>query len=292
MSQSTKAKNYCFTYNNYPEDLSTLDQLLEEHGNYAIYGKEICPTTGTPHLQGYLQLKKEDRITGLKKKFNDQINWRVADGSAEQNKTYCSKDGLVKEIGTIVSKGQRSDLTALAKLVTSGATKRKIAEDMPEMVLKFSRGIETLQSWLSSSRTEKTQVYWFYGATGTGKSHKAFEMAPNAYFKMADNKWWDGYEGHEDVIVEDYRRDFSTFSQLLRLLDKYPLMVEAKGSTRPMLAKRIFFTTPKSPQDTWEGRTEEDLAQLLRRVENIWFFNQPWHYTLANLSICDPIKIK
>lgn len=278
----SQAKNYCFTFNNYPDDLASFDAVLFEYGNYFCYGKEVA-STGTPHLQGYVQLKKQDRITGLRKKIPFDVHWEVAKGSADQNKTYCSKDGNFKEVGTIVSKGDRTDLADLAALVKSGASKKRIAEEMPEMVIKYPRGIETLQSWLSGYRQWKTQVFWFYGATGTGKSHKAYELAPDAYFKMADNKWWDGYEGHEDVIVEDYRRDFSTFSSLLRLLDQYPLMIEAKGSTRPMLAKRIFFTTPKSPQDTWENRTEEDLAQLLRRIENIWLFDK---------CKCDPILIK
>jgi hypothetical protein len=39
-----------------------------------------------------------------------------------------------------------------------------------------------------------------------------------------------------------------------------------------MVAKRIFISTPKSPEDTWEGRTEEDLQQLLRRIETIIHF--------------------
>lgn len=69
----------------------------------------------------------------------------------------------------------------------------------------------------------KTEVYWFYGPTGTGKSKLAFEIAKQAssfFVKDATNKWWCGYEQQEVVIVDDYRKDFSTFAQLLRLMDQ------------------------------------------------------------------------
>lgn len=292
MSRESPKKNWCFTFNNYPESLLEFNQVLSDVSNYWIYGKEVCPTTGTPHLQGYIQLKDKVRLKTLKDQVPfPRVRWDGANGTAAHNVTYCSKDGQVSSFGTIIDKGQRSDLTAMCALIAGGAKKRKIAEEMPEMVVKYSRGIEALLSWRSGWREWKTEVFWFYGPTGTGKSHRANAMAPSAYMKMKANKWWDGYEGEEDVIIEDYRCDFSTFSELLVLFDKYRLRIEYKGGSQPMLAKRIFITTPKSPQETWASRTEEDVAQLMRRIENIYYFNQPWHHTCSDL-LCEPIKIK
>eukprot|EP00965_Chrysotila_dentata_P257610 6212938-Pleurochrysis_carterae.AAC.18 len=43
-------RNYVFTKNHYmDEDIDRLDAAEVKH---MIYGKEIAPTTGTPHLQG------------------------------------------------------------------------------------------------------------------------------------------------------------------------------------------------------------------------------------------------
>ena len=118
-------------------------------------------------------------------------------------------------------------------------------------------------------RSWKTVVFWFYGPTGTGKSFAAMEYAKDAYWKMGGNKWWDGYDGQSDVIIDDYRKDLCTFNELLRLLDRYPLLVERKGGSMQFLAKRIFITSPFSPSGVWEGRIEEDLAQLMRRIEHV-----------------------
>lgn len=59
---------------------------------------------------------------------------------------------------------------------------------------------------------------------------------------------------------------------MLRLFDRYPYQVEVKGGTRQFLARKIYVTTPKSPALTWESRTEEDLAQLLRRITEVKHF--------------------
>ena len=115
-------------------------------------------------------------------------------------------------------------------------------------------------------------MYWFYGPTGSGKSRCAEEMFPNAYWAMSTGKWWEGYDGQEVVIINDYRKDFCKFHELLNLLDRYPYRVECKGGSRQFTSKTIVITTPLSPEETWENRTSEDLGQLLRRIDNILFF--------------------
>ena len=89
---------------------------------------------------------------------------------------------------------------------------------------------------------------------------------------MGGVKWWDGYSGQPFVIVDDYRRDLCTFSELLRLLDEYPYRVERKGSSCQFRATDIVITSPKHPRSTWEGRTSEEIGQLLRRIEHVGFF--------------------
>lgn len=75
------------------------------------------------------------------------------------------------------------------------------------------------------------------------------------------------------MIIDDYRADFCKFSELLRLLDRYPYQIQIKGGTRNLLAKRIFITSPKCPLDIWENRTEEELGQLTRRITKITRFD-------------------
>lgn len=268
----SQVRNYCFTYNNYPADLAPFISWYTANCTYIIYGKEIAPTTGTPHLQGYFQLHKKERITGLNKKIPG-VHLIVARGGYDANATYCSKDGEVTQFGTPATDGKRTGLAEACEKIKAGGSLLELAEEMPEVYCRYTRGLEALSCSLSPVRRWKTEVYWYYGPTGTGKSKKADELAPDAYWKPSTTKWWNGYDQHDDIIVDDYRRDFSTFAELLRLFDRYPFSVETKGGTRNFLARRIFITTPKSPSDTWEGRTAEDIEQLMRRIEHIVHFS-------------------
>ena len=63
-----------------------------------------------------------------------------------------------------------------------------------------------------------------------------------------------------------------TFSELLRLLDRYPMQVETKGGSVAFNSPLIIITAPQSPMDMWSGRTQEDLQQLLRRITEVRFF--------------------
>lgn len=48
-------QRFCFTLNNYTEDEFNAFSTEDFCGKfkYFIVGKEVCPTTGTPHLQGF-----------------------------------------------------------------------------------------------------------------------------------------------------------------------------------------------------------------------------------------------
>ena len=65
-------------------------------------------------------------------------------------------------------------------------------------------------------------VYW--GATGTGKSRRAWEEAGlDAYPKDPRTKWWDGYTGQRNVVVDEFRGTIDV-AHLLRWLDRYPAL--------------------------------------------------------------------
>lgn len=121
--------------------------------------------------------------------------------------------------------------------------------------------------YLEPQRDWAPEVYWFYGPTGSGKTRKAFELCEDPWISDQGLRWWDGYDGHEDVIIDDFRKDFCKFHELLRILDRYPYRVEVRGGSRQLLARRIFITSLYSPEETYHMR--EDIGALTRRITEV-----------------------
>ena len=85
-----RSRGWCFTWNNWtPENRATMESIV---CTYIIFGEETAPTTGTPHLQGYVYFANARSLTSVRK-IDGKISWRAAKGDAQQNFDYCTKDG-------------------------------------------------------------------------------------------------------------------------------------------------------------------------------------------------------
>jgi len=206
-------------------------------------------------------------------------------GTPEQAIAYCEKEesrDLTAGFGFVQfgerpagpGQGCRTDLAEIGKRLRDGETIKQVAQDHPGDYIRYHRGLTAFAALFSAPRTVTTDVFWFHGSTGSGKSHAARELSPDAYWKSMDSsKWWDGYDGVADVVLDDYRCNFSTFTFLLRLFDKYPLQVEVKGGTVNFNARRVFVTAPHPPDVMWSNREEKgDLGQLTRRITEVRLF--------------------
>jgi hypothetical protein len=85
-----KYRRYCFTLNNYgTEDIKVLETFFSQ-GKY-IFGEEIGPLCGTPHLQGYVEYKNPVSFQKMKE-VNKKIHIEPAKGDRYSNIKYCGKD--------------------------------------------------------------------------------------------------------------------------------------------------------------------------------------------------------
>lgn len=80
---------WMFTVPNYTQkEVDVLQRMGKDECVYMCFGKEIAPTTGTPHLQGFCILKRKQYYTYFKTVVGRQmwpVFWRVR-GSPEANK--------------------------------------------------------------------------------------------------------------------------------------------------------------------------------------------------------------
>jgi len=269
-TKNRKTRGFCFTLNNYREGQIEKIRGFADQCDYLIFGREVGEN-GTPHLQGYLHFKNPRSWNSIRKWMT---NWHLepAVSTPLKNFEYCSKDGDFEEFGTRpVGERKRTDLDEVKEMVKKGKPMREIVEVVSSyQSFRFAEG---LYKYMEKGRNWEPEVYWFYGPTGTGKTRKAFEMAPDAWVSARDGKWWEGYDAHEDVILDDFRGDFCKFHELLRILDRYPYRIEFKGGSRQLLAKRIFVTSCYHPSEVYKYATEEKMDQLLRRIKVLMKFS-------------------
>jgi hypothetical protein len=151
-------RGFCFTLNNYTdEDLEILKNVSEVE--YAIFGKEIAPTTLTKHIQGFIYFKLQKTISAVIKWFHGKglkPHVEVCKGNIEQNITYCSKEGDFMEIGKRPKQGQRNDLIELFDDVKEGKSDVEIMEKYGEIYLKYFKAIDRVRM---NYRKEKSLEY-------------------------------------------------------------------------------------------------------------------------------------
>lgn len=263
-------RNICFTVNN--PDESYFNTLIQDPRiSYAIAGRENAPSTGTPHLQGYLELNCQ--ISDVQARaLLPGAHISARRGSAVQAAEYCRKeDPEPFEYGTISKQGARSDLAPAVQTIKEGGSMQDVAELYPEQFVRYHKGFVALKNALSTKRSgEVPQVVVLWGPTGTGKSHTAREETTEPYVWGPEmGVWFDGYDGHKHVIFEEFRGQLP-FGMLLRLLDKYDLSVQVKGGRVVFVAEKIYITSPLHPKDWYTALEGTDkLDQLLRRITQI-----------------------
>lgn len=122
-------------------------------------------------------------------------------------------------------------------------------------------------------RFEKPNVEWYYGKSGSGKSNFVNGLYPNAWKSNKLLNWFDGYDGHEDVIFEEFRANKVQFSYLLELTDRYAMRTEVKNAFTNWDPKNIIFTSTHSPMACWADGVStvngEDKVQLYRRLDKV-----------------------
>lgn len=259
---SMAGRNWCFTINNpLPSDFPNLEPSeWSDNLKFLIYQSEIGES-GTLHLQGYLELKNSRRQAFVKTRL-PKAHLEVRKGSRKQAIAYCLKsdrggqtedpivygfDGTLDDLKNYVStkNSRNAQLLAIKEAITNNEPEEKIADDNFELWVRHYRAFREFRLLKSLPRNWEVTVHVAQGPTGTGKSRWAMEAFPNAYWKQRSN-WWDGYTNQSTVILDEFY-GWLPFDTLLRLCDRYPLLLETKGGQVQCQLTTIVITTNSLP---------------------------------------------
>ncbi len=277
--------NVCFTLNNPEEEIVYSPETMI----YLIYQLELSET-GTPHFQGYMELKKRTSFAAIKTLIGSEtVHLEARQGTAQQASDYCEKEDTYVAGGQrlkfgelkVTNPGKRNDIVEFKDLVMSGTKrKRDLADSHAGILARYSHFYETLTLMSRPTRTTELEVILHVGDTGLGKTRAvmdAYIQDPEFYIAPLSNTtlWYDHYDAHKTVLLDDFAGAASHMSlvTLLRLLDRYPVMVPVKGSHTWWLPDKIYLTTNILPCDwyKWENRGQQYRA-LERRITKVVLF--------------------
>lgn len=299
----TKSRDYVFTTNNYTQD--HIDALAAIDCQYVCYGKEVAPSTGTPHLQGYIRFKSQKTISAAQKlMIGSWLEPKL--GTCAQAIHYCKilnkeqkgqPDAQLKPACDIYERGEPPKDPRDQGRVEINRWKRineKAFEGDEEWLMEnepsvYFRSLATFRSHkkpktnVLSHSDEDTPNLWLYGPTRTGKSRYAREVAPVFYYKE-QNKWWCGYTGQDVVLIEEASpKTMEHLASRLKVWsDRYPFPGEIKGGRiEGIRPDKIIVTSNYTIQECFPS--PEDHLPMMERFKVVKFGEPqappPWHHS-------------
>lgn len=268
--------NWCFTSYE-PICLDNFEQKMK----YIVYQDEICPKTNRLHRQGYVQLKKDHTLTGVKKIFNSkEIHLEQQKGTNEQARDYCLKletaiPNTITEKGDFTKgKGQRKDIKKITTaLLNKEMTIPQLIREHPTMYLQYGRSFKNLLGDAIEEKkpNECTDIHIYWGRTRTGKSRKAKTENPDYYDKAPNTKWWDGYKGEPCVLIDEFNGQIP-IETILKLCDYGKSSIETKGGVINFNSKKIIFTSNVNPNDWWTNADPHQMEAFKERIKELIHF--------------------
>lgn len=280
MANKQQSKYWLFTINN-PSENDSPAQWNEDEYQFIVYQYEIGEQ-GTTHIQGYIIFSRIKRLTGVKK-ISPRAHWETRKGTHQQCVQYCTKlDTRIPDSEPIFlgkepqdnrktsKEGEVKPIDLAKQDLDIGKSLKDVSESHFSVWVRYYRAFAQYRMLHTKPRNFKTLCLVIYGATGSGKSSWCMEHFPNAYWKPKglsnSASWWDGYENQEVVIVDEFY-GWMKYDYLLRLTDRYPMIVEFKGGQVQFTSKLIIFTSNKEPIQWYPN---QDLSPFNRRMEMVW----------------------
>ena len=269
----SRAIYWCLTINNYNYD--TFSQFEHPDIRYVVGGFEVG-SGGTKHIQGFVEFTNRKRLPGAKEVF-PTAHLEAKRGTIEQAIAYCKKDGdwfehglRPKEQYVNGAKVNKEKWDAIVKMAET-SDYSSLKREYPSEYIRYYHSFKRIGKDEMSKPADLSDTcgHWYYGEAGTGKTTKARVENPGSYIKSRD-KWWDGYNSEEVVILDDLDKfNVSLGGCLKDWGDKWTFKAEEKGGYKWIRPLKFIVTSQYSIEQIFDDSETRDA--LNRRFKKIHF---------------------
>lgn len=247
------------------------EYVEDKLSSYTYLGQlEKGKENGFLHWQVYIENDNPVKFSTLKNKFPTG-HFEVRKGTKQGLKNYVSKDetsqGVVISNGEIDAteneQGKRNDLTALKFEIAFNkkTTARLLVEDKINNIsqLRFAQAYENaVRSEQYRTVLRDVKANYLSGTTRVGKTYYLWQKYGDEAYIVSDYSHpFDEYNGERVLIFDDFYGQLP-IAQMLRILDPYPLTLDARFQNKVACFNEVWITSnvgleQQYRQDRWSS---------------------------------------
>lgn len=284
----SRARNFCFTWNTPPDNWRSILHAKFTTPvpaiKYIVGALEFAPTTGQPHVQGYVAYSNAATRAAIQQRLTG-CHISIANGTALQNRQYCLKldSATPNPLHLTVEWGNRplsqEEKGEAGAAVWEAAWDSAVQGQVMDIPVKMR--VSHYNTWKrirldNAPRPEDLPEgvingIWIWGPSGTGKSHSVRQKYTRDQLYLKDRtKWWCGYNNEPVAYIEDMSKFNPELGGYFKVwADRYAFKAEGKGCHMEIRPKLLVVTSNYSMDEVWGGQ-EQELEPLRRRFKVIF----------------------
>lgn len=257
---------------------------------YFCMGDEIGEE-GTYHTHVYVTFTSRVRWKTVQKNFPG-VHIEFAEGSAQDNRDYCTKsgrwtdtkkhesivEGSFEEWGTFPSqKGTNTDMEELYQLVKEGYSNAEILAINNDYILNIDK-LDKLRTTLLTDKFKGTRrlglrCCYVFGETGKGKTKDILDEHKDCnVYRVSDYLHpFDGYACQPVIAFEEFRSSLR-LSDMLNYCDIYPIELPARYANKYACFDMVYIVSNWPLEEQYSDIQKTDRASwraFLRRIHKV-----------------------
>lgn len=296
MPRKPSSRKYLLTINNpitHGYDHDRIKVILSEFPgiHYWCMCDEIGAQNGTPHTHLYLVFKNCVMFETIHKRFYG-VRIDECQGNNKQCRDYVRKEGkylndpkhdtnlpdTFEEWGELPPDRSRQETQAeqIMQMVRDGKSNAEILDEIPGAYCKLHYIDQARQTILAEQfmySYRKKDVTYLWGDTRVGKSRSVFDKYgyPNVYQVTDYTHPFDGYDGQDVIIFEEFRSSLK-IEDMLKYLDGHPVMLPCRYNNRVACYTKVYVIS-NIPLDKQYTNIQLDCpktwAAFLARIDHV-----------------------